>query len=60
MEKENELSPEKIEEEKSTAEKTDGGEEEHKYIPLSVGPDGNVIPKHLADTEKRFNQEHGL
>lgn len=58
MEKENELPPEEIEEE--AAEATIDRKTESKHIPLSVGPDGNVIPKHLADTERRFNQEHGL
>lgn len=56
-----ELPSEEIEEgEEETIEKIDGDEVENKHIPLSVGPDGNVIPKHLADTERRFNQEHGL
>lgn len=61
MGKEHESPSEKIkEDEDEGVEKIDGDEAEHRYIPLSIGPDGNVIPKHLADTEKRFNQEHGL
>lgn len=61
MEKESGLSSEKIEERgEEVTEKTDSDEAEHEYIPLSIGPDGNVIPRHLAEKEKQFNQEHGL